>query len=489
MGAPNYLIVETELVVIELTAQDRVLELAGRGTGASAQVRRPLRGIQIKEDTYAALSVLGPGGGTLLNSSSFLSENFTSNFILQSVQESRQEKFQPLTTFGATYGFFFGENPRMINFGAILLNTADFQWELEWWANYDNVLRGTKLADRGLRAYLTYDDVIIEGYVTAAGTTKSAGEPHTVLLNFSMWVTDVIPLITAGADSVDKRHKSAYDDGGSEGFANLEAQREALSGADSTTLAVRQKNLESATGGGLLAALRAGTTGLQGFVGKVGNALSGAKDFLYGRNMVIPAGFAGSEWLTGEATFASGSGSESLIGQELGGILQVKNATMGASGSTLSIRVPGTVTGVTARGTGKFWENYDEYPHGASARAGEREALAVIEGLGLTNDPQDSDEFYLQLAEATFKDFGYDITSEDGWGASDLARAAGAVAFAALSYAAMTSGVSQAAASLSVGSVVGDATASEEEAALEAARESGAAAAAAGDAADAEAGL
>ena len=82
-------------------------------------VRRPTRGLEIKEETPAALKVIGADGNEipLVNSSSRSDEPATSaysNFLLQQVQEVRMEKHQIVETFGESYIFFFGESPRFL---------------------------------------------------------------------------------------------------------------------------------------------------------------------------------------------------------------------------------------------------------------------------------------------------------------------------------------------------------------------------------------
>jgi hypothetical protein len=460
---PAFLLVETELQ--RSTAFDRSGLQAQQQASSdrSPYVRRPTRGIRLKKETYATIRVDGAGGpqeilNSSIGSSQSTSHNFTSNFILQSVQETRSEKFQSLATFGATYGFFYGEQPRMMMFQALLLNTADFQWEVEWWANYEAALRGTRLADRGARVYLSFDDCLVEGYLTTASTSKS-GESYIVSLSFGMWVTNVTYLISPGEKKISERH-STIDSLGMElddGFSSVSARTAALSGA-STTAAVRAANIKavaSAGGTGLLSKLRAGVAAVEGFAGAVGNALESAKDFLYGRNMVIPKGFAASDVYGGQPVFASGSGEEGLAGQNLGGILD---------GSTLNIRVPGPVTGISAKEASEFADNIDEYP-GLGLGLSSRE---LTEEYSNHFSIKGEDDLLVAMAEATFAGFGYDITNEEGQAASDLARAAGKAAFAALSYAAMVTGASQAAASLTVGNVVGTATANEEQGATEA---------------------
>lgn len=154
--------------------------------------RRPLRGIEIKTDTYGFIQIIrsdgtivplvdqGTTGGT---------GDSTSSFLLQSVQEARMEKHQIIETFGEPYIFFFGESPRFLDCQAILVNTNDFNWEAEWWDNWDNRVRGTKTVEQGARTYLFYDDTIVEGYMLMASAVKTSDQPWTVQLTWRMFVT------------------------------------------------------------------------------------------------------------------------------------------------------------------------------------------------------------------------------------------------------------------------------------------------------------
>lgn len=177
---------------------NREAERAGAGhneVGAGNRiVRRPLRGLEIKEDTNAVLKVIQANGKELplVDAGAFNASGRTnqySNFILQSVQEARMEKHQIVETFGASYVFFFGEEPRFVDVSAIIINSHDFNWEAEWWENYENNFRGTKLVERGARLYLFYEDTILEGYMLQSQAVKSAQEPHMVNMNFRLFVT------------------------------------------------------------------------------------------------------------------------------------------------------------------------------------------------------------------------------------------------------------------------------------------------------------
>lgn len=186
-------------VFIELTTDafaDRFASNARRRTSAGAglpSVRRPMRGLEIKEDTYAYIKLIRNDGSEvlLLDSSSEAGFGFDySNFILQSVQENRMERHQVVETFGDTYLFLFGESPRFLQVQAVLLNSLDFNWEAEFDYNYENFLRGTKSIEQGARCYLFYDDNVVEGYILNASKMKDAQNPLMVQLSFQFFVTN-----------------------------------------------------------------------------------------------------------------------------------------------------------------------------------------------------------------------------------------------------------------------------------------------------------
>lgn len=319
-------------------------------------VRRPLRGIQVKADTFATMSVISASGvgGSLANSSVHAatdggvgSASYTSNFILVGSREERSEKFQSLSTFGAAYGFFFGEQPRFVSYQAVLMNTADFQWELEWWYNYENTLRGTALVEKNARVYLYYDEVTVEGYIITASTQKSATTPHEVGLSFTMWVTNVQTVQTPGA-TMDSRENGTFF---------VDTQKNPTGGLVSTTAAVRAKNIAaySKRSEGLLGGLRSAINSVSNFTGKVGAALDDAKNFLYGRTLVFPAGYAGAERYSGSVDTTSGLFT-SADAASIGGVLSQ------LTGAPVVLRLPAPMAlPPTLKAATQYHYNYDEY--------------------------------------------------------------------------------------------------------------------------------
>lgn len=168
--------------------------LTGQSNRAGNRVaRRPTRGLEIKEDTYAAIKIILSDGSEwpLVDSSNPEgSTNGYTNFILQSVSETRMEKHQIVETFGASYIYFFGENPRFLDVSAMIINSHDFNWEAEWWANYEENFRGTRLVEKGGRLYMFYDDNIVEGYMLMCQATKQSSEPHLIPISFRLFLTN-----------------------------------------------------------------------------------------------------------------------------------------------------------------------------------------------------------------------------------------------------------------------------------------------------------
>jgi hypothetical protein len=252
-------------------------------------VRRPLRGIQITKDTYAVLRVLTATNEEipLIDSSSPYADSsgrgygFSySNFIIQQLAEQRVEKQQIVETFGEDYIFFFGERPRFINIQGVLLNTQDFNWKSEFWANYDRYLRGTKLVEQNARLYLYFNDVVIEGYIIQAATQQDAGSPYHLQFNFQMFVTNYAILSSVGSVFFQNDAEAAASIP-AEGLVPLDEKAQ----AEMATAAARE-----GAGGGLLGFLSTTSQFLQNASFKVQSTLANIRDTFYGRQVVFPDG-------------------------------------------------------------------------------------------------------------------------------------------------------------------------------------------------------
>lgn len=178
----------------------------GNDIGRYDHVRRPVRGTQPKAETFATLEVKTKDGKNLLlfDSGGAVDKggkSFTprySNFLMQSIQESRVEKSQMVETFGPTYIFFFGERPSVFNISGMLLNSSDFNWKAEFWENYDRYLRGTQCVTNATRVYLSYDDIVLQGYILSANVDNDSEKPELCPFGFQMVISNYLNTSSIG---------------------------------------------------------------------------------------------------------------------------------------------------------------------------------------------------------------------------------------------------------------------------------------------------
>lgn len=313
-------------------------------------VRRPYRGIEIKKDTYAVIKVMksdgteiplvdagGPNTPKESNSTGSGSQSQNervgqattynySNFIIQQVQDARQEKQQILETFGDSYIFFFGERPRILAVNGLLMNTLDFNWRTEFWYNYENTLRGTKLVEQDARIYLYWDDIVVEGYMLGATARDDASMPYHIPFSFQLFVTNHTYLSTIGSDDYPithavnlqpllqqtdvegaKRQLKSQEVAAAEYQSNIEKVRKSLQASEQARLA--------ASGGGFLSS----ATGQKLMQGKnlLANALAigvNAQNLTFlsivnrqfrNRKMRFPKGIGGAASYAGPPQYAA----------------------------------------------------------------------------------------------------------------------------------------------------------------------------------------
>ena len=112
------------------------------------------------------------------------------DWILQSVRESRAEKTQLIETFGDSYLYAFGEKPRILAIQGLLMNTVDYNWRAIFWENWDKYFRASRLIEMDARLYLSWEDIIVEGYPLQAQCSESASSPNAMTFSFNMYITN-----------------------------------------------------------------------------------------------------------------------------------------------------------------------------------------------------------------------------------------------------------------------------------------------------------
>ena len=161
-------------------------------------VRRPLRGIQIKPDSYAyfkvvdkygkAIPVMDAGGEDDPENPGKGRSVYYTNFLVQAVNQASTEKYQIVPTFGDPYVFFYGQNPMSYTIAGKLMNTYDFTWANEFWYNYETYLRGSKCVENGAKIYFYCDGQLWEGYLLNCHAVRNAVNRNVVDFSVTMLV-------------------------------------------------------------------------------------------------------------------------------------------------------------------------------------------------------------------------------------------------------------------------------------------------------------
>lgn len=268
-------------------------------------VRRPVRGFQLKRDTYATIEVkmadgsslsLVDAGGQIEDKSKGTTTkgrtNRYSNFLVQSIQESREEKQQVVLTFGEPYIFFYGEQPRMLQIAGVLMNTEDFNWRAEWWDNYDKYLRGTKAVEQHARVYLSWDDIIVEGYLLNCSAQDSADNRNIVMFNFTMFLTNYANISNIGDPAFPGSTLAEVN----LNVAGLDTTGEGIGTLKSDTLKVRSLNIQNEmfSKASLMDFVRDGLQTMVTVYDQVMDVFQTASQFLGGRMVRVPVGYEGS---------------------------------------------------------------------------------------------------------------------------------------------------------------------------------------------------
>lgn len=150
----------------------------------------------IPENTRNLARVLTTGGPTAGGGGTGFVD-----FLLTSATETFQEKAQIVDTLTDHYvAFYSGQSPPLFGYTGTVLNTYQDDQRVWLMQLYRTVLRGTRLANRGIYANLRYDSYLVSGYLEqmqmsiSGDTDNSAGT-----FNFTMRVqrmTVITPSLT-----------------------------------------------------------------------------------------------------------------------------------------------------------------------------------------------------------------------------------------------------------------------------------------------------
>lgn len=131
----------------------------------------------------------------------------TNRFLLQQAQEMQAERAQIMETFGDPHLFLYGKQAEVYQYSGILLNTKTFQWKAEFLQAWDRYLRATVSRENKTKVYLTYDNVLREGFLLNTSISQST-ELKQVVFSFSMFIVRKRLFVTVPMSSIEQSNQA-----------------------------------------------------------------------------------------------------------------------------------------------------------------------------------------------------------------------------------------------------------------------------------------
>lgn len=166
-------------------------------------VRRPAIGLSRHESRFTTIEVIArsdqsdAGTSISLINSSYSSGmgRGTANFFIESIAEQDADAATIVSTFSSWMVTANTPRPQLLSVTGVLLDSKNFQWRTEWRENYQRYLKADQCILRRAMVYLTYKNVIFEGYILNS-TTQDAAQYSDVAvqLTFTMVVRRIIDL-------------------------------------------------------------------------------------------------------------------------------------------------------------------------------------------------------------------------------------------------------------------------------------------------------
>jgi hypothetical protein len=114
------------------------------------------------------------------------------SFFLVSAQEPLREKVQVSEVLSDTHiAYYFGQSAPVWNYSIGLINSQQDEWYDAWNIVYENIIRGTKLAENKVSVTLAYDTRRVIGSVMGSQTGLSAANELAVNGSFSILVKEL----------------------------------------------------------------------------------------------------------------------------------------------------------------------------------------------------------------------------------------------------------------------------------------------------------
>lgn len=146
------------------------------------------------------------------------------DFLMDAVSEQDGEKFQPVDLLSDEYvAYFFGRQPRVFSFSGTLYSTIQDPWWTAFTLLYQDLLRGSKLAQFQATAHLRYDNRIASGSLTMFQANLQAATQMAVTFSAQLLVKDLQIVPSRKAAALNYYHSpteftSKFVDGNEGGF-------------------------------------------------------------------------------------------------------------------------------------------------------------------------------------------------------------------------------------------------------------------------------
>ena len=417
-------IIESNLPEIVLNTYDpwKKSDLLVASGASEAKYRRPTRGIVPKslkdrprDYRIAKLSVVYDATGLpipLYDDSSvqtapgFMGKsNSWTSFLLQNIQIPGSDSVQVLRTFRALHFNFPGSEPKALQVNGLLMNTADFNWHVEFWRNYEAYFKGSRCAELRARVRLVVDDFQYDGFMTNAVANMSADMPNAVSFSFGLLLSQDPVLLTGPStvtpDSQEKPGSIVL----SEYTSNTSKARAAILNSKKQTVDSAEQFVRDVASG-----IDSASQTIKLGLAQITKSIEG---FLAGREIRLPAGYEGVNASTSQPIVAANAADAAQLQRLLDQL-----TGPGASRVLIADSAKDTLQSVLnfreylELPEGHFYDNTDEY-----LEAQDKDPRAVydlVDEFGLEVDsPEVKAENNKKYVNAVMKKYGVDTKN---WG-------------------------------------------------------------------------
>lgn len=113
------------------------------------------------------------------------------NFSLNTVNESAEDITKLHVNFSEYWNlFFFGQKPKVYQFGGVFLDSREFPYYQEFMVAYDKYLRGRKCVENKMQMVISYQGKVVSGYLLSIKVASTGENAYMKQFGFSVIVRD-----------------------------------------------------------------------------------------------------------------------------------------------------------------------------------------------------------------------------------------------------------------------------------------------------------